>query len=75
VTVLTPTEAAEKLKLKPVTVIRLFDAGILPGIILRQGARKRVIRFREESIEKLLTSREQRGNGTEVGREARANSK
>ena len=58
---LTPTEAGEKLKLKPITVIRFFDAGILPGIILSRGARKRVIRFREESIDKLLTSREQRG--------------
>ena len=60
-TILTPTEAAEKLKVKPITIIRLFDAGILPGVVLRQGARKRVIRFREESIDKLLTSREQRG--------------
>ena len=57
-TILTPTETANKLKVKPVTVIRMFDDGILPGFILRQGARKRVIRFREEAIDKFLASRE-----------------
>jgi len=56
----TPTEAAEKLKVKSITVLRMFDAGILPGIILRQGERKRIIRFREEAIEKFIISREQR---------------
>jgi predicted site-specific integrase-resolvase len=73
VNVLTPTEAADKLKVKPITIIRLFDAGILPGVVLRQGARKRVIRFSEEAIEKFLTSREKRGSRVEVERAARAN--
>ncbi|MGH7965486.1 MAG: helix-turn-helix domain-containing protein [Candidatus Binatia bacterium] len=56
----TPSEVAEKLKIKPVTVLRMFDAGALPGIIVRQGARKRVIRFRPEAVERFITSREQR---------------
>lgn len=56
----TPKEAAEKLNVAPVTVLRLFDAGTLPGVIVRQGVRKRVIRFREETLEKFITSREQR---------------
>lgn len=63
---LTPTEIADRLKVKPITVIRLFDAGMLPGIVLRQGARKRVIRFREEAIEKFLTTREKQGSRAEV---------
>ena len=60
-TLLTPTDIADRLKVKPVTVLRMFDAGILPGIVLRQGVRKRVIRFREEAIEKFISSRERRG--------------
>jgi len=75
VTVLTPTEAAEKLKLKPITVIRFFDAGILPGIVLRQGLRKRVIRFREDAIDKFLTTREKQGNRVEGQSDGRASSK
>lgn len=66
-TLFTPSEAAEKLKVKTVTVVRMFDDGVLPGIILRRGARKRVIRFREESIEKFLNSREKQSGRTEVG--------
>lgn len=58
---LTPTDIADRLKVKPVTVLRMFDAGILPGIVLRQGLRKRVIRFREEAIERFIASRERRG--------------
>ncbi len=58
----TPKEAAEKLNIAPVTVLRLFDAGALPGIVIRQGARKRVVRFREETLEKFITSREQRAS-------------
>jgi len=60
VSLYTPSEAAEKLNVKPVTVLRLFDAGALPGVILRQGARKRIIRFRPEAVEKFITSCEQR---------------
>lgn len=46
----------------------MFDAGVLPGVILRQGIRKRIIRFREEAVEKFLTTREKRGGQAEVGR-------
>lgn len=70
-TILTPTEAAEKLKLKPITVIRFFDAGILPGIVIRAGIRKRVIRFSEEALEKFITSREKRENRREGVSDAR----
>jgi len=60
VTLYTPSEAADKLKVKSITVLRMFDDGVLPGIILRQGQRKRIIRFREEAVEKFITSREQK---------------
>jgi excisionase family DNA binding protein len=56
----TPKEAADRLNVAPVTVLRLFDAGVLPGVVIRAGARKRIIRFREESLEKFITSREQK---------------
>ncbi len=59
-TLYTPSEAADKLKVKSITVLRMFDDGVLPGIILRQGQRKRIIRFREEAVEKFITSREQK---------------
>jgi len=62
VTLYTPTETAEKLKVKPVTVLRLFDSGALPGVVLKQGARKRIIRFREEAVEKFISSREQKAS-------------
>ncbi|MSQ47307.1 MAG: DNA-binding protein [Deltaproteobacteria bacterium] len=68
VTLYTPSEVAGKLKVKSVTVLRMFDAGVLPGVILRQGIRKRIIRFREEAVEKFLTTREKRGGQAEVGR-------
>jgi excisionase family DNA binding protein len=66
VTLYTPSEVAGKLRVKSVTVLRMFDAGVLPGIILRQGVRKRIIRFREEAVEKFITAREKPGSRAEV---------
>ena len=57
----TAKEAGRRLGVSEVTVFRLFDSGALAGVVIRQGDRKRTIRFREESIEKFITSREQRG--------------
>lgn len=58
----TPKETADRLNVAPVTVLRLFDAGVLPGVVIRTGARKRIIRFREEALEKFIISREQRAS-------------
>lgn len=58
----TPSEIADQLKLKPCTILRLFDDGALSGIVVRQGARKRVVRFREEDLEKFLTTRAKRAS-------------
>lgn len=56
----TPKEVGIRLGVSEVTVLRLHDSGALPGVIIRSGARKRTIRFRDEAIEKFITSREQR---------------
>ncbi len=50
----TPKQAAQRLNIATVTVLRLFDAGALPGVVIRAGARKRIIRFREEALEKFM---------------------
>jgi len=56
----TAKEAGARLGVSEITVLRLFDAGALPGVVVRAGTRKRTIRFRDEAIEKFITSREQR---------------
>ena len=61
-TILTVKEAGEKLRLHPTTILKLFDLGSLPGIILRRGARKRVVRFRLEAIEEFLRTQEREGS-------------
>jgi len=60
VRLLTAKAVGEVLGIAPVTVLRLYDSGALQGIVLRQGTRKRIIRFREETLQKFLASREQR---------------
>ena len=65
----TPTEVAERLNIKPITVIRLFDAGALQGVVIRAGAKKRTIRFRPETVEKFIVAREQKqGRSNDAGR-------
>ena len=61
-TILTVKEAGEKLRLHPSTVLKLFDAGVLPGIVLTKGMRKRVVRFRLEAVEEFLASQERGGS-------------
>lgn len=61
-TLFTASEAAKKLNVNPITIIRLFDAGLLPGIVLRAGAQRRMIRFRPETLEKYLATREKVGS-------------
>jgi hypothetical protein len=54
--------AGDILDLAPVTVLRLFDQGVLPGIIIAQRARKRIIKFRPEVLERFIANRERRGH-------------
>ncbi len=50
---LTAREVAERLRIAPCTVLRYFEAGLLPGRRLRVGPRRRV-RFRWSGIEAAL---------------------
>jgi excisionase family DNA binding protein len=70
--IFTAQEAAVLLRVRPVTIRRLFNSGALPGVILKQGARRRIVRFREEAIEAFLTEREQRAPRAEVGNAVQA---
>jgi len=62
VRLLTPKAAGEVLGVAPVTVLRLHNSGALQGVVVRQGERKRIIRFREETLQKFITSREEGGD-------------
>ncbi len=50
------------LGVSPVTVLRLADSGELPAVQIAQRERKRIIRFRQEAVEKFIASRERRAN-------------
>jgi hypothetical protein len=49
---------AQILNLSVPTVTRLYDAGILPGILIAQRRRRRIIKFRPEALEKFVAKRE-----------------
>ena len=54
---LAPKEVAEMLALSQQTILRLYRAGILPGIPVTIGKRKSTIRFHKPTIEKWLEKR------------------
>ena len=56
---LTTKAVAEQLEVSPITVIRLVDSGALPAVEVARRKRKRILRFKPESVEKFITSREQ----------------
>lgn len=60
---LSAKDVAQRLGVSPVTVLRLVDAGTLPAVEVAKRERKRILRFRPETIEKFITSREQKGAG------------
>ena len=57
ITLYTPRQVAESLQVSESTVLRMFYAGNLPGIILRSGKRKKIVRFNPTHIEKWLQKR------------------
>ncbi len=57
---LTPKATGEALGVSPITVLRLHDSGALPGVVVKQGARKRTVRFREEAVQRFISNREKR---------------
>ena len=64
---LTAKDVAEKLGVSALTVIRLADSGALAAVEVAKRERRRILRFRPETIEKFITSREKRGSRAEVG--------
>jgi excisionase family DNA binding protein len=67
VNLLTAKDVADRLGVSALTVIRLADAGTLPAVEVAKRERRRILRFRPETVEKFITSREKRGSGAEVG--------
>jgi Helix-turn-helix domain len=59
VKLLTTKAVADQLNISPVTVLRLHDQGLLRGVVITESEQKRTIRFRPETLEKFITSREQ----------------
>lgn len=55
---LSPKETALRLGVSEVTVIRLFNAGTLSGVVLAQSERRRIIRFRPDAVERFIQNRE-----------------
>jgi excisionase family DNA binding protein len=58
VKLLTAKEVAERLSVSAPTVMRLADAKALPAVIIASRQRKRILRFREESVDKFIAQRE-----------------
>ncbi len=54
---LKPGDVAERLSLKPCTVLRMIQCGELPAICVRQGRRKKTFRIYEQALEKWLKSK------------------
>ena len=61
-TLLTTKDVADQLGVSPVTVIRLADSGALPAVEVVKRKNRRILRFRLESLEKFIASREQRAS-------------
>jgi hypothetical protein len=57
----TPKQTGERIGISSITVLRLFDAGALAGVVVHAGKRKRIVRFRDEAIERFIASRERGG--------------
>ena len=56
---LTTKAVADQLDVSAVTVLRLHDQGLLTGVVITESKHKRTIRFRPETVEKFIASREQ----------------
>ncbi len=62
----TAKQVGARLGVSDITILRLFDSGALEGVIIHAGKRKRLIRFREEALERFITSREKRASRVEA---------
>jgi len=60
VKLLSVKDVAQMLGVSTPTIFRLADAGALPTVVIAQRARKRILRFRPEAVEKFVLGREKR---------------
>jgi excisionase family DNA binding protein len=60
VNLLTTKEVAVRLGISTLTVIRLANSGMLPAVDVTQRMRRRLLRFRPETVETFITSCEKR---------------
>ena len=63
---LTAKDVADQLGVSALTVIRLADAGSLPAVEVHKGERRRILRFRPETVEKFISTCEKRPGRAEV---------
>jgi len=54
---LTPNDVAKRLSLSSCTVLRMIENGELPGVVIRQGKRKKTYRVYEQAFERWLKSK------------------
>ena len=55
----TPEELGARWDLHKSTVLRMYHAGVIPGITLCRGKKRSIIRFRLSAIEAFERQREQ----------------
>ena len=60
---LTAAKVADLLGISKPTVYRLADQGILPAVEVAKRKRQRILRWRPETVEKFVASREQQKAG------------
>ena len=60
---LTPDDLAKRWDIHRATVLRLFHAGILPGVVLNQGKQRTTVRFRPQAVETWEQQRERKRPG------------
>ena len=54
-------QVADRLGTGLSTIYKLVDDGLLPAVVIRQGLRKTCLRFRPESVDYFIRSRERAG--------------
>lgn len=63
---LSAKDVASRLGVSALAVIRLADCGALAAVEVHSGKRRRILRFRLETVEKFITSREKKVIRAEV---------
>lgn len=58
---LTAKDVAQKLGVCTLTVIRLANHGTLAAVEVHRGEKRRILRFRAETVEKFISDREKHG--------------